>query len=57
MKINSDLGYKPVPFQSLQMTLALKGCQTCTNYEILKEKKMCLCTGMLYDPNENQRPS
>jgi GNAT superfamily N-acetyltransferase len=55
MKINSDLGYKPVPFSELTTDPTFwSGCQTCTNYEILKSKdnKMCLCTGMLYDPKE-----
>ena len=58
MKINSDLGYKPVPFSELTTDPSFwKGCQTCTNYEILKSKenKMCLCTGMLYDPNEKPK--
>ncbi|WP_310555976.1 GNAT family N-acetyltransferase [Flavobacterium sp.] len=58
MKINSDLGYKPVPFSELTSDPSFwKGCQTCTNYEILKSKenKMCLCTGMLYDPMEESK--
>jgi GNAT superfamily N-acetyltransferase len=58
MKINSDLGYKPVPFSQLTTDPTFwKGCQTCTNYEILKSKdyKMCLCTGMLYDPAEKPK--
>jgi GNAT superfamily N-acetyltransferase len=58
MKINSDLGYKPVPFSELTNDPSFwKGCQTCTNYEILKSKdnKMCLCTGMLYDPKEKPK--
>ncbi len=58
MKINSDLGYKPVPFSELTNDPSFwKGCQTCTNYEILKSKdnKMCLCTGMLYDPKEKAK--
>jgi hypothetical protein len=58
MKINSDLGYKPVPFSELTSDPSFwKGCQTCTNYEILKSKdyKMCLCTGMLYDPKEKPK--
>lgn len=53
MKINSDLGYKPVTFSELTDDKKFwQGCQTCTNYDILKSKqhKMCLCTGMLYDP-------
>lgn len=58
MKINSDLGYKPVPFSELTTDPSFwSGCKTCTNYEILKSKdnKMCLCTGMLYDPKEKQK--
>ncbi|MFP9115474.1 GNAT family N-acetyltransferase [Flavobacterium sp. RHBU_3] len=53
MKINSDLGYKPVPFSELTDDPSFwKGCSGCNNYDILqrKEYKMCLCTGMLYDP-------
>ena len=55
MKINSDLGYKPVPFSELTSDPTFwSGCKTCTNFEILKSKenKMCLCTGMLYDGKE-----
>lgn len=59
MKINSDLGYKPVTFSELTDDPKFwAGCQTCTNYTILKSKdhKMCLCTGMLYDPaKENKK--
>jgi GNAT superfamily N-acetyltransferase len=58
MKINSDLGYKPVPFSELTNDPSFwNGCQTCTNYEILKSKdnKLCLCTGMLYDPAEKPK--
>jgi N-acetylglutamate synthase-like GNAT family acetyltransferase len=58
MKINSDLGYKPVPFSELTDDPTFwSGCRGCTNYDILerKEFKMCLCTGMLYDPN-NKKP-
>lgn len=57
MKINSELGYKPVPFSELTNdTKFWAGCQTCTNYDILKlkEHKMCLCTGMLYNPKEEE---
>ena len=53
MKMNYELGYKPVTFSELTEDPEFwKGCQTCKNYDILKrtEKKMCLCTGMLYDP-------
>lgn len=53
MKINSDLGYRPVTFSELPQEDAFwQGCSTCVNYHILTEKKraMCLCTGMLYTP-------
>ncbi|RYJ42756.1 GNAT family N-acetyltransferase [Flavobacterium beibuense] len=53
MKINSDLGYKPVPFSELTDDPSFwNGCRGCSNFDILerKEYKMCLCTGMLYDP-------
>ena len=53
MKMNSDLGYKPVTFSELTNNQTFwKGCQTCKNYDILQrtEQKMCLCTGMLFDP-------
>jgi acetyltransferase (GNAT) family protein len=57
MKINSDLGYRPVPFSELTDDPSFwAGCKTCTNFDILqrKENKMCLCTGMLYDPSEKK---
>jgi GNAT superfamily N-acetyltransferase len=50
LKINSDLGYKPVTFSELPKDETFwKGCSTCPNFDILTrtEKKMCLCTGML----------
>ncbi len=53
MKLNSDLGYKPVTFSELTDDQTFwKGCQTCQNYDVLQRTKqqMCLCTGMLYDP-------
>ena len=53
MKINSELGYKPVTYSELTDDEDFwKGCQSCVNYDILmsKERKNCLCTGMLYDP-------
>jgi len=55
MKMNSDLGYKPVTFSELTDDQSFwKGCQTCKNFDVLTrtEQKMCLCTGMLYDPNK-----
>ena len=60
MKINSDLGYRPVTFSELtQDETFWNGCQSCPNYDILtrNERKNCLCTGMMYDPNKpNTKP-
>ena len=58
MKINSDLGYYPVTFSELTDDDQFwKGCASCVNYEILqsKNRKNCLCTGMLYDPQEKKK--
>ena len=55
MRINSELGYKPVTFSELTDDEAFwKGCQSCVNYDILQrtQQKFCLCTGMLYDPKK-----
>ena len=52
MKMNTDLGYKPVPFSELTDDATFwDGCQTCKNYDVLTRtnRQMCLCTGMLYD--------
>ncbi|WP_282125004.1 GNAT family N-acetyltransferase [Marinifilum flexuosum] len=60
MKINSDLGYRPVTFSELTADESFwKGCSSCVNYDILQrtDRKMCLCTGMLFDPNKNGRPN
>ena len=57
MKINYELGYKPVHFSELTDDPEFwKGCQTCKNYDILTRtnRQMCLCTGMLYDPKQNE---
>ena len=59
MKINSDLGYKPVTFSELTDDEAFwKGCEGCKNHDILlrNEHKMCLCTGMLFTP-EQKKPN
>jgi len=53
MKINSELGYKPVTFSELTDDEAFwRGCESCVNYDILQRtnRRHCLCTGMLYDP-------
>lgn len=57
MRMNSELGYKPVTFSELTTDPAFwKGCQSCPNYDVLKrtQKKMCLCTGMLYQPTQKK---
>ncbi|RYU76390.1 GNAT family N-acetyltransferase [Hymenobacter persicinus] len=57
MKINSELGYRPVAFPDLtQSDDFWKGCMGCKNYPILQEnqRKMCLCTGMVYDKLDDQ---
>lgn len=57
MKINSELGYEPVTYSELTSDDAFwAGCQSCVNFEILmnKERKNCLCTAMLYDPEEKR---
>lgn len=58
MRINSDLGYKPVTFSELTDDDAFwKGCQSCKNFDILQrnERQMCLCTGMLYDTQKEHQ--
>lgn len=55
MKINSDLGYEPVTYSELTTDEEFwKGCRSCVNYDILmaKQRKNCLCTAMLFDPEE-----
>lgn len=57
MKINYELGYKPVTFSELTDDQSFwNGCQTCKNFDVLTrtEQKMCLCTGMLYDPSKKE---
>ncbi|EHQ42490.1 N-acetyltransferase [Myroides odoratus] len=58
MKINSDLGYEPVPYSELTQDESFwKGCESCINFSILqsKERKNCLCTSMLWDPVEKEK--
>lgn len=61
MKLNTQMGYQPVPFSELTDDDEFwQGCQGCVNYDILQRnnRRMCLCTGMLYDPKaELRRPS
>lgn len=57
MKMNFELGYRPVTFDQLTDDVAFwKGCESCVNYDILQRNggHKCLCTGLLYDPAEVQ---
>ena len=57
MKINNELGYRPVTFGELTDDETYwQGCASCCNYDILlrNNKTKCLCTGMLYDPAEHR---
>lgn len=54
MKINNELGYRPVTFSQLtQDEKFWKGCASCVNHHILveKERRFCLCTAMVFDPH------
>ena len=56
MQMNTQLGYKPVTFADLTDDEAFwRGCEGCVNVDILKRtgRKYCICTGMLYDPEEH----
>ncbi len=53
MKINHELGYRPVTFSELTDDEDFwQGCKSCVNYDILQRtlRTKCLCTGMLFDP-------
>ncbi|QCK16312.1 GNAT family N-acetyltransferase [Mangrovivirga cuniculi] len=57
LKINSDLGYKPVTFNKLPQTDEFwDGCKQCKNHDVLMRtgRKHCLCTGMVFDPEEQK---
>jgi hypothetical protein len=59
MKINYELGFRPVPFTELTDDHEFwDGCKGCRNYDILERnhRKMCLCTALLFDP-EYKRPT
>ncbi len=56
MKMNYEFGFRPVPYSALTDDPEFwKGCQGCRNFDILKshDYKMCICTGLLYDPAEH----
>ena len=56
MDMNTQLGYHPVTFADLTDDEAFwRGCEGCINVDVLKRtgRKYCICTGMLYDPEEH----
>jgi len=58
LKLNSEIGYKPVTFSELTDDEEFwKGCEACVNYDILQRnnRRLCLCTGMLYDPTKKEK--
>ncbi|MBX3102075.1 MAG: GNAT family N-acetyltransferase [Bacteroidetes bacterium] len=58
MKINSSLGYRPVTYSELTDDEEFwAGCRSCVNYDILmmKERKNCMCTAMLFIPPELEK--
>lgn len=58
MKINTEMGYKPVPFSELTDDMEFwAGCKGCRNFDILERNnyKMCLCTALLYDPAKEEQ--
>ena len=58
MKINTELGYVPVPFSELTDDEAFwKGCEGCVNHDVLirTERRYCICTAMLYDPAKHNK--
>ena len=57
MKINTELGYVPVPFSELTDDEAFwRGCQGCINHDVLErtDRRYCICTAMLYDPAKHK---
>ncbi|AWU44013.1 argininosuccinate synthase [Blattabacterium sp. (Cryptocercus kyebangensis)] len=53
IRMNTKLGFNPVSFSELTQSEEFwKGCKSCANFDILtrNKRKMCLCTGLLYNP-------
>lgn len=58
MKINSELGYRPVTYSELTDDEEFwAGCKSCVNYDILmmKDRKNCMCTAMLFVPPQLEK--
>ncbi|KAF2507022.1 GNAT family N-acetyltransferase [Flavobacterium zhairuonense] len=57
MKMNHELGFEPVTYTELTKDEHFwENCKSCINCPILlsKERKNCLCTAMLFDPEKNR---
>ena len=55
--MNHDLGFSPVTFNELPAGDEFwSQCSSCVNYPTLqsKDRKMCFCTAMLFDPSEHK---
>lgn len=58
MKMNTELGYVPVTFAELTDDESFwRGCEGCVNRDVLERtgRKYCICTAMLFDPNDPHR--
>ena len=56
MKMNYEFGFRPVTYDALTDDMEFwKGCEGCRNFNILQEQnyRVCICTGLLYDPQEH----
>ena len=56
MKMNTQLGYHPVTFNDLTADESFwQGCEGCINVDVLHRtnRRYCICTAMLYDPEEH----
>lgn len=57
MRMNTQLGYVPVTFADLTDDESFwRGCLGCCNHDVLVRtgRKYCICTGMLYDPEQHK---
>ena len=56
MKVNYEFGFRPVSFAELTDDPEFwKGCEGCCHFGILQQSgyRLCLCTGLVYDPREH----
>ncbi|MFH6959318.1 GNAT family N-acetyltransferase [Flavobacterium aquidurense] len=56
MKMNHELGFEPVTYSELTTDdVFWENCKSCINCPILmsKERKNCLCTAMIFTPEQN----